>query len=108
VGGALIYELNRISLGIFSFLFFSFFFSFLFFSFLSTSSVWFYSRSLGYISSLWFLVIQCGGLNMLGPGSGTVWRCGLVGGSVSLRGVDFEAPPSAEKSVFSYLPSKQI
>ena len=27
---------------------------------------------------------------MLGPGSGTMRRCGLVGGSVSLRGVDLE------------------
>jgi hypothetical protein len=28
----------------------------------------------------------CGDLNMLGPGSGTIRRCGLVGGSVSLLG----------------------
>jgi hypothetical protein len=28
----------------------------------------------------------CGGLNMLGPGSGTISRCGHVGGSVSLWG----------------------
>jgi hypothetical protein len=28
----------------------------------------------------------CGGLNMLNLGSGTIGRCGLVGGSVSLWG----------------------
>jgi hypothetical protein len=28
----------------------------------------------------------CGGLNMLGPGSGTIRRCGLIGASVSLPG----------------------
>ena len=28
----------------------------------------------------------CGGLNMLGPGSGTIRRCGLVEGSMSLWG----------------------
>jgi hypothetical protein len=27
---------------------------------------------------------SCDGLYMLGPGSGTLWRCGLVGVSVSL------------------------
>jgi hypothetical protein len=27
---------------------------------------------------------DCGGLNMLGPGSGIIKRCGLVGESVSL------------------------
>ena len=27
---------------------------------------------------------RCGGLNMLGPGSGTMWRCGLVGVGVAL------------------------
>jgi hypothetical protein len=27
---------------------------------------------------------RCGSLNILGPGSGTIWRCDLVGGSVSL------------------------
>ena len=26
----------------------------------------------------------CHGLNMLGPGSSTIWRCGLVGVGVSL------------------------
>jgi hypothetical protein len=26
----------------------------------------------------------CGGLNVLGPGSGTIWRCGLVGVVVAL------------------------
>jgi len=26
----------------------------------------------------------CGDLNVLGPGSGIIWRCGLVGGSESL------------------------
>jgi hypothetical protein len=30
--------------------------------------------------------IVCGGLNMLGPGTGTIRRRGLVGGSVSLWG----------------------
>jgi hypothetical protein len=24
--------------------------------------------------------VECGGLNMLGPGSGNIWRCGLVRG----------------------------
>jgi hypothetical protein len=28
--------------------------------------------------------LECGGLNILGPGSGTIRRCGLVGGSVLL------------------------
>jgi hypothetical protein len=28
----------------------------------------------------------CGGLNILGPGSGIIRRCGLVGGSMSLWG----------------------
>jgi hypothetical protein len=32
---------------------------------------------------------QCGGLNMLVPGSGTIWRGSLVGGSVSLWGWPF-------------------
>jgi hypothetical protein len=27
---------------------------------------------------------DCGGLNMFAPGSGTVRRCGLVGGSLSI------------------------
>ena len=37
----------------------------------------------------------CGGLNMLGLGSGTIRRCGLVGGSVSVTiGVGFERPSS--------------
>jgi hypothetical protein len=27
----------------------------------------------------------CGGLYMLGPGSGTIWRCGLVGVGVALK-----------------------
>ena len=27
---------------------------------------------------------QCDGLYMLGPGTGTIWRCGLVGVGVSL------------------------
>jgi hypothetical protein len=30
------------------------------------------------------VVGHCDGLNMLGPGSGTIRRCVLVGGSVSL------------------------
>ena len=30
------------------------------------------------------LISGCGGLNKLGPGNGTVWRCGLVRGSVAL------------------------
>ena len=29
---------------------------------------------------------RCGGLNMLGPGNGTIRRCGLVGVGVSLWG----------------------
>ena len=28
--------------------------------------------------------VMCGGLNMLGPVSGTIKRCGLVGGGVAL------------------------
>ena len=28
--------------------------------------------------------VECGGLYILGPGSGTIWRCGLVGVDVSL------------------------
>jgi hypothetical protein len=31
-------------------------------------------------------IAQCGGLTMLSPGSGTIRRCGLVEGSVSLWG----------------------
>jgi hypothetical protein len=27
---------------------------------------------------------MCGGLNMLGPGSATTWKCGLVGVGVAL------------------------
>ena len=30
--------------------------------------------------------LECGGLNMSGPGSGNIRSCGLVGGSVSLLG----------------------
>jgi hypothetical protein len=30
--------------------------------------------------------VECGGLNMIGPESDTIRRCGLVGGSVSLWG----------------------
>jgi hypothetical protein len=30
--------------------------------------------------------VECGDLNMLVPGSGTIRRCSLVGGSVSLSG----------------------
>jgi hypothetical protein len=33
-----------------------------------------------------FMEGRCGALNMLGPGSGTIRRCGLVGGRVSLWG----------------------
>jgi hypothetical protein len=29
--------------------------------------------------------VECGGLNMLGLGSGTIRKCGFVGGSVSLQ-----------------------
>jgi hypothetical protein len=44
---------------------------------------------------------------MLAPiGGGTVRRCGLVGGTVSLWGVGFSVPPSVEESVF-WLPSEQ-
>ena len=28
--------------------------------------------------------VECDGLYMIGPGSGTIWRCGLVGVDVSL------------------------
>jgi hypothetical protein len=28
--------------------------------------------------------VECHGLHMLGPGSGTIWRCGLVGVGVPL------------------------
>ena len=48
---------------------FGFFFFFFFFGWV----VWF-----------WFFEIGCGGLYMLGPGSGTIWRCGLVGVGVLL------------------------
>jgi hypothetical protein len=35
----------------------------------------------------------CGVLNMLGSEGGTIWRCGLVGGSVSLW--EWVLPPSS-------------
>jgi hypothetical protein len=34
--------------------------------------------------------VECGDLNMLDPGSGTIKKCGLLGGSVSPWGVGFE------------------
>ena len=37
--------------------------------------------------------------------SGTVRRCGFVGGSMPLVWMDFEALPSVEESLVSYLPS---
>ena len=40
-------------------------------------------------------------------GHGSIRRYGLVGGSVSLWGVESEAPPSGEESVFSWLQSDQ-
>ena len=46
-------------------------------------------------------VPPCGGLNMLGPGSGTIWRCGLVGGSVSLWWGWALKPCPVQESVFS-------
>jgi hypothetical protein len=30
------------------------------------------------------MTLWCGGLNVLGPGRGTIWRCGLVGVGVAL------------------------
>lgn len=51
------------------------------------------------------------GLNAWPPGSDTFWRCGLIGGNVSLtgqalRGPGAQAPPSVKES-FSCLPSDQ-
>ena len=49
------------------------------------------------VSSIYFHG-SCDGLYMLGPGSGTIKRCGLIGGGVALlkevchRGVGFETP----------------
>ena len=41
-------------------------------------------------SPLWAAPIpRCHGLNMLGPGSGTIWRCGLVRVGVTM-GVGFK------------------
>ena len=34
--------------------------------------------------------MECGGLNMLDPGSGTIRKCGLVGRIVSLWGIHNE------------------
>jgi hypothetical protein len=36
------------------------------------------------LTSLWGLGSGMGGMNMLGPGSGTIRRCGLVGVGVAL------------------------
>ena len=35
----------------------------------------------------------CGGLNMFGPGSGTIRRCGFVGGGVVTVGVGLRPSP---------------
>ena len=35
----------------------------------------------------------CDGLYILGPGSGIIWRCGLVGVGVSLLGVGLRLSP---------------
>ena len=49
-----------------------------------------------------------GSLNMLGPGSGTIWRCILVGVSVSLWVWTFKTFILAPwKPFFSDLPSEQ-
>ena len=45
-----------------------------------------------------------GGLKMLGPGNGTIRRCGLVGGSASLWGGLWDPPPSFLTTVCSWLP----
>jgi hypothetical protein len=37
------------------------------------------------------MYVLCGGLNMLGPEIGTIRRCDLVGGSVSLWQIGFES-----------------
>jgi len=42
----------------------------------------------------------CGGFNMLGPGSSTVWKCGLVRRSVSLWDTLKTLILAAWKSVF--------
>jgi len=51
---------------------------------------------------------HCDGLHMLGPRSGTIRRCGLIGGSVALWG-GLEDPPSSSKdaeAVPGFLPVK--
>ena len=53
-------------------------------------------------------MMVCGCLNMFGPGSGTLRRCDLVGGSVSLWGLGFETLLLATwEAVFTCLPSEQ-
>ena len=62
-------------------------------------------------------MIACGSLNMLGPESGTIWRCGLVGVGVTLLEevleevtvvIDFKIfVLAAWKPVFSCLPLEQ-
>jgi len=39
--------------------------------------------------------VECGGLHMLGLGSGTIKRCGFVGGSVPLWGGLGDPPPNS-------------
>ena len=39
-----------------------------------------------YICIFTNVICVCGGLNMFGTGSGTIWRCGLVGVGVALMG----------------------
>ena len=34
--------------------------------------------------SVLFFIMFCGGLNILGSGSGTTWKCGLVGVGMAL------------------------
>ena len=55
---------------------------------------------------------HCDGLYMLGPGNGTIRRCGLVGVGVALleevRHFERELPPSCLRMpVFSFWPSNE-
>jgi hypothetical protein len=51
----------------------------------SSGSTFSIARIFTLIGTMW-TSFPCGVLNVLGPGSGTIRRCGLVGGSVSLWG----------------------
>jgi hypothetical protein len=53
--------------------------------------------------------VECDSLDMLTLGSGNIWRCDLVGGSVSLWGWSLRSLSvlAAWKTVFSCLPLEQ-